>query len=118
MLSFQVSYNARLILTSALLLCGCDGATSVASAPPTPPEKKALTSEEVENINQTIAKCVQDVRGMALSARNASDALFFNEFDAYFDPVSRAVRNNGGVNGSRNSEFAFRKCMASMGWSI
>ena len=42
-------------------------------------------------------------------------ALYFKRFDAFYNPATGRVENNGYLNGDRPPLFEFNKCMASQG---
>lgn len=120
---FQIDSAARLLIAFSMLLGGCTKSASDAAPPPAPPIENAtesqsqLTSAQITELNQTIVKCVQYVRSYAASA-NPYERDFFANFDAYYNAGMGRVLNNGGVVGSRKAEFAFNKCMASLGWPL
>jgi hypothetical protein len=43
---------------------------------------------------------------------------FFKHFDAFYNPVTGRVENNGYLNGDIPAQYQFNKCMASQGFPL
>ncbi|EJL72234.1 hypothetical protein PMI12_03975 [Variovorax sp. CF313] len=121
---FPCALPVALVLSAALLLLGAcqESEVAVAAIPSVdapPPQAQRLTTDQQDLLLKAISGCVQLVQASApRQLRYKGEGEFWTRFDAYYDPVSGRVVDNGVARGHVPVVFAFRKCMVEHNWSI
>lgn len=112
------------VLAAALLLPGAcqEPAMATAAIPPfdmPPSQEQRLSAEQKALLLKAISDCVQLVQASApRELRYKGEREFWTRFDAYYDPISGRVIDNGVARGHVPVVFAFRKCMMEHNWSL
>lgn len=112
------------VLATALLLLGAcqESAVATAAIPPVdvpPQQEQRLSAEQQGLLLKAISGCVQLVQASApRELRYKGEREFWTRFDAYYDPISGHVVDNGVARGHVPVVFAFRKCMVEHNWSL
>ena len=87
--------------------------TATQATPPSPEQSQAIIEKAVKHcvdvVHQFPAHNQMDV---------GTDEKFFKHFDAFYNPASGRVENNGYLNGDIPPQYQFNKCMASQGFPL
>jgi hypothetical protein len=67
-------------------------------------------------IKKAVRTCVDLVHRLTIA--DPLSARFFGEFDAYYNPATKRVINNGYRNGDIPPQYEFGKCMAGQGFPL
>jgi hypothetical protein len=111
-------------LAAALLLLGACQETAEATAATSPadvpqPQQQRLSTDQQDLLLKAISDCVRFVQASApRQPRYKGEGEFWTRFDAYYDPISGRVVDNGVARGHVPVVFAFRKCMVEHNWSL
>ena len=83
-------------------------------------ENQSVPDVAIPSLRNAIAQCVQQVRTSpeAKAETAASSGKFWTDFDAYYNSVSREVKNNVVYQGSRPALYMFNKCLGANGFAI
>lgn len=84
-------------------------------------EAHTLPADEIPALKTAISLCVQQVHS-APEAKGGkdlfSDAKFWTDFDAFYNPANGRVENNNLYNGGVPAVFFFKKCMTTQGFPL
>lgn len=84
----------------------------VAIDPSSSSDPQKLTTNQLNQLTDVIAECVQTVH------EAAPNDNFFQQFDAYYNPTTGRVANNVIYVGGRPALYSFQKCMSNKGWPM
>jgi hypothetical protein len=84
-------------------------------------QNPAISPEQLQAmIEKAVKHCVDVVH--QFPAHNqltlGTNEDFFRHFDAFYNPATRRVENNGYLNGDIAPQYQFNKCMASQGFPL
>jgi hypothetical protein len=104
-------------LAAVLLAFSCLITTQPVTAQQTPSATDTISPGQIEKV---VKHCVDVVH--QFPAHNQMDigtnASFFAHFDAFYNPATGRVENNGYLNGDIPPQYQFNKCMASQGFPL
>jgi hypothetical protein len=96
------------------LIVACAGLLIAASLPAMAQDNPAITLDLNNAVIRAVKICVDKVHSSP--PRDAIQAQFLREFDAYYNPGTKRVMNNGYRNGDIPAQYEFNKCMAAQGF--
>jgi hypothetical protein len=116
--------KASRLVTAVLVLSGLGLSAMAQQNPPaatTQGVPQAISPEQSQAIIEKVVKhCVDVVH--QYPAHNeltiGTNPNFFKNFDAFYNPATQRVENNGYLNGDIPAQYQFNKCMASQGFPL
>lgn len=108
------------IAAVALFGVTCLALSAWAQQNPAPQSTVPPDQSQVTIIDKAVKHCLDIVH--QFPAHNqigvGTSADFFKNFDAFYNPATGRVENNGYLNGDIPPQYQFNKCMASQGFPL
>ena len=73
----------------------------------------SVVDAKAEQVDDVVKRCVETVHRR--TPDDPSDAKYYKQFDAYYNPATKRVMNNGPKAGAI---YYFEKCMAEQGFPL